>query len=61
MERELEAILRTASARSLSATAGGVNYAAQARAVAAYIERLICAECRDDIATEPVLSVGIAL
>lgn len=59
MEHELERILRASSARSLSATAGGVNYAAQAKAVAEYIERLMCAECRDDVSAAPTVLVAL--
>lgn len=57
MEAELERLLRATSARTLSATAGGTNYRAQAIAVAAYIERLMCAECRDDVSATPSVAL----
>lgn len=54
---ELESVLRSSSARSLSATAGGTNYAAQAHAVAAYLAPLLCADCADDLSDSVTLLV----
>lgn len=58
---ELESVLRSSSARSLSATAGGTNYAAQAEAVAQYIAPLLCADCADDLSDSGAASTSAVL
>lgn len=46
---ELEQVLRSNSGTALFATAGTVNYRAQAEGVAGYLSVVLCADCRDDM------------